>query len=192
METQNNKRNQNYGLAEYDSFHIAEVLTENTFLLPETGTALDLACGLGGNAVFLAQQGLAVTAWDISSLAIEKLTAYAAHHDLDINACEKNITNKSLPKSSYDVISVSRFLDRSLSDAIIDALKPGGLLFYQTFTREKTNGSGPNNPRFLLSRNELLRLFSPLTVVYYRENRECGNIQKGLRNEAQYIGQNTN
>jgi tellurite methyltransferase len=192
MEIQNNKRNQSHGLAEYESFHIAEVLTENSFLLPETGTALDLACGLGGNAVFLAQQGLAVTAWDISSLAIEKLTAYASQQGLDINACEKNITNQSLPKSSYDVITVSRFLDRSLSDAIIGALKPDGLLFYQTFTREKINASGPNNPRFLLSRNELLRLFSPLTVVYYRENRACGNIQKGLRNEAQYIGQNTN
>ena len=191
MDIQNSKRQQISGLTEYDSFHISQVLAENSYLLPETGTALDLACGLGGNAVFLAQQGLTVTAWDISSIAIEKLTAFAQQQDLNINACQKNITSLSLPKSSFDVITVSRFLDRALSDAIIDALKPNGLLFYQTFTREKLTAAGPNNPRFLLSRNELLRLFSALTVVYYRENRACGDTQKGLRNEAQYIGQNT-
>jgi len=170
-------------------YPVVQVLTENEFLLPATGTALDLACGIGANAIFLAEQGLAVTAWDISVVAIDKLTTYAVQQGLDINACQQNIVAESFIKCCFDVIVVSRFLDRTLSDAIIGALKPDGLLFYQTFTREKTSPKPPNNPDYLLAENELLTLFSPLRVVFYRENASIGNQLRGLRNEAQFIGQ---
>ncbi|MDD1633456.1 MAG: methyltransferase domain-containing protein, partial [Methylococcaceae bacterium] len=121
------------------SYPAVQVLSENEFLLPTTGAALDLACGMGGNAIFLAELGLAVTAWDISFVAIEKLTTYAVHQGLNINACQEKIVADSFAECCFDVIVVSRFLDRTLSDAIIGALKPDGLLFYQTFTREKTS-----------------------------------------------------
>ena len=166
-----------------------QVLIENDFLLPVTGTALDLACGLGANAIFLAELGLAVTAWDISSVAIDKLTAYAVQQGLNINARQKKITAESFTGCCIDVIVVSRFLDRSLSDAIIGALKPDGLLFYQTFTREKTSRKPPNNPDYLLTENELLTLFSSLKVVFYREYALIGEQLRGLRNKAQFVGQ---
>jgi SAM-dependent methyltransferase len=173
----------------------AAVLGENSYLLPKQGLALDLACGLGANALFLARQGLAVTAWDISEVAIAKLKAYAAQQSIQINACQQNITAQSLKKDSYDVIVVTRFLDRSLMNAIISAIKPNGLLFYQTFTREQAippetaNRHIPKNPDYLLSENELLSLCSALRLIFYRENGGCGNLQLGLRQEAQLIGQ---
>jgi tellurite methyltransferase len=166
-----------------------QVLTENDFLLPTTGIALDLASGLGANAIFLAERGLAVTAWDISSVAIEKLTTYAAQQGLNINACQEKIVVDSFAECSFDVIVVSRFLDRTLSDAIIGSLKPDGLLFYQTFTREKISQKPPNNPDYLLDCSELLELFSPLKVIFYRENALIGEQLRGLRNEAQFVGQ---
>jgi len=171
------------------SYPAAQVLSENEFLLPTTGAALDLACGMGGNAIFLAELGLAVTAWDISFVAIEKLTTYAVHQGLNINACQEKIVADSFAECCFDVIVVSRFLDRTLSDAIIGALKPDGLLFYQTFTRKKTSRKPPNNPDYLLAENELLEMFSLLRVIFYRENALIGNQQWGLRNEAQFIGQ---
>jgi tellurite methyltransferase len=167
----------------------AEVLTENDFLLPSSGMALDLASGFGANSIFLAEHGLAVTAWDISGVAIDKLTAYAVQQGLNINACQEKIMADIFTESSFDVIVVSRFLDRTLSDAIIGALKPDGLLFYQTFTREKTSRNPPNNPDYLLTENELLELFSPLRVIFYRENALIGEQLRGLRNEAQFVGQ---
>jgi tellurite methyltransferase len=170
-------------------YSTAQVLTENDFLLPPKGTALDMACGLGNNAVFLAEQGLRVTAWDISSVAIDKLKTYAVREGLKINARQRKITANSFNECSYDVIIVSRFLDRSLSGAIIGALKPDGLLFYQTFTREKTSLKPPHNPDYLLAENELLKMFSPLRVIYYRENAFIGEQSQGLRDEAQFIGQ---
>ena len=169
-----------------------QVMTENDFLLPATGVALDLASGLGANAIFLAKHGLAVTAWDISFVAMDKLTAYAVQQGLNINACQEKIVAESFTECSFDVIVVSRFLDRTLSDAIIGALKPDGLLFYQTFTREKTSPKPPNNPDYLLGCSELLALFSPLRVVFYREYALIGNQLRGLRNEAQFIGQKRN
>jgi len=183
------KWNTLYSQSNADDARVTAILSEHAFLLPPTGTALDLACGLGGNAIFLAQHGLAVTALDISSVAINKLTRHADELKLTINAYQHPITSDSLKPSSFDVIVVSRFLDRTLMNAIIDALKPNGLLFYQTFTREKTTHTPPHNPDYLLASNELLALFAPLTAVFYQENALIGQHQQGLRNEAQFIGQ---
>lgn len=183
------KWDQLYSQSVHECYTAVQVLTENDFLLPTTGTALDLACGLGANAIFLAELGLAVTAWDISIVAIEKLRTYAVQQGLNINARQEKIVADSFTECCFDVIVVSRFLDRTLSDAIIGALKPDGLLFYQTFTREKISRTPPNNPDYLLAENELLALFSPLRVIFYRENALIGEQRRGLRNEAQFVGQ---
>jgi len=167
----------------------ASVLVEHVFLLPGSGVALDLACGLGANAYFLAEQGLATTAWDISEVAIAKLKQTALSKALSIKAEAHEITQNSFKESSFDVIIISRFLDRSLSDGIISALKPSGLLFYQTFNREKIDTNGPNNPDFLLAKNELLNMFAPLKLIFYQENGKTGDLSAGLRNETQFIGQ---
>ena len=60
----------------------AAVLTEFEHLLPASGDALDLACGLGGNALHLARHGLTTRAWDSAATAIERLTAQAHAEEL--------------------------------------------------------------------------------------------------------------
>jgi tellurite methyltransferase len=177
-----------YSLDEPGSQAPVPVLTENVFLLPSAGHALDLACGLGANAIFLAEHGLKVVALDISAVAVGKLQAYADSRRLAIEARRTALCPASLPSSAFDVIVVGRFLDRSLKDAIMEALKPGGLLFYQTFTRLKIGDEGPKNPAYLLDDNELLALFLPLRPVFYRENGAIGDLRQGLRSEAQFIG----
>jgi tellurite methyltransferase len=188
IEAPSEKWNRIYRESEPGLAQPAQVLGDNDFLLPQSGTALDLACGLGANAVFLARRGLEVTALDLSAVAIDKLKEYAVTHQLPIEARRQIIDSLSLPESVYDVIVVSRFLDRTLSGSIMAALKPEGLLFYQTYTQEKQMELGPNNPEFLLGANELLTMFSSLRVVFYRENGFIGNCRLGLRNEAQFIG----
>ena len=167
----------------------AAILVENLYLLPPAGMALDLASGLGTNALVLTKQGLATQAWDISAVAMHKLQQQADAHALPIRTFTKEITPDSFVANCFDVIVVSRFLDRSICDAIMESLKLGGLLFYQTYTQQKTSEQGPNSPRFLLADNELLQLFSALKLVYYRENAGLGEVRQGLRNEAQFIGQ---
>lgn len=167
----------------------ADVLVENSFLLPINGCALDLASGLGANALFLAEKGLVTHAWDSSSVALKKLAHHALQKNLTIATKKVFIEPSSLPKNTFDVIVVSRFLDRFLCNAIIDSLNQNGLLFYQTYVKIKPDSAGPKNPAFLLDRNELLNLFNPLNLVAYRENHLIGNLQLGERNEALFVGQ---
>ncbi len=165
------------------------VLSSHRFLLPKSGQALDLACGLGANALLLAEQGLDVQAWDISPVALAALRDRATLHRLSVTTHQADITPDKFKNDYFDVIVISRFLDRTLCNAIMTALKPKGLLFYQTFTRAKFDSQGPNNPDYVLDGNELLRLFAPLKLVYYQEYARIGDLQYGNRNEACFIGQ---
>lgn len=166
----------------------ALVLRENRHLLPPHGQALDLACGLGGNALLLAQSGLNTQAWDISDVAITKLQRLALEQQLPLAPHCIDLQQQPLPIAEFDIISVSGFLDRLLCPSICSALKPGGLLFYQTHTLAKaTDARGPSSPDFLLKDGELLSLFSDLSPLVYREERDYGDLKKGLRNQAYLI-----
>ena len=169
--------------------HAAKVLSENRHLLPEEGKALDLACGRGGNALLLAEQGMDTEAWDISTVALQQLQEQAAAKKYSIKTVARDVENNPPDPESFDVIVISYFLNRNICPAIVDALKPGGLLFYQTFCRGKLSERGPSNPDFLLARNELLKLFSDLDTVFYREDNRCGNLEVGDRDSALFIGQ---
>ncbi|MFQ5487424.1 MAG: class I SAM-dependent methyltransferase [Gammaproteobacteria bacterium] len=164
------------------------VLEDNLHLLPDSGRALEIACGLGGNALLLAQQGLVTDAWDISAVAIERLSALAREHGLPLTGAVRDILHQPPEVAVYDVVVVSHFLDRSLCPYLIRALRPGGLLFYQTFTREAISAGGPSNPEFRLAENELLVLFRELRLVLYREEGTLGDVSRGFRDEAMLVG----
>ncbi|NOX91632.1 MAG: class I SAM-dependent methyltransferase [Gammaproteobacteria bacterium] len=182
------KWNNRYAAAEGKP-RVAQVLRENSHLLPASGDALDLACGLGANALLLAQAGLAVQAWDLSSVAIDALRSHAVAECLPVQAAVRNVDEQPPIPASFDVIVVSYFLQRALAPALCAALRPGGLLFYQTFVKDKVSQKGPTNPDFLLAENELLTMFAPLRLRVYHEAGALGDITQGLRNEALYIGQ---
>jgi len=165
----------------------AAVLRDNAHLLPGDGTALDVACGLGGNAVFLADQGLETFAWDSAETAIGKLADRAAQRGLLLTAELRDVLAQPPEPERFDVIVVSRFLERGLAPALIDALRPGGVLFYETFTRTRVSDRGPRSERFRLADNELLSLFAPLKPVCYREEGQLGDITRGLRDLAQLV-----
>ncbi len=166
----------------------SRVLEENLHLLPAAGRALDLACGLGGNAILLAQQGLQVDAWDIADVPIAALQELALRQQLSIQAEVRDVEANPPGPETFDVIVVSYFLDRDIIPALIQALKPGGLIYYQTFTRQRVSDRGPQRAEFRLAEQELLQLFSGLQILFYREEGCVGDVQKGLRDEAQLVG----
>ncbi|HHM04318.1 MAG TPA: methyltransferase domain-containing protein [Gammaproteobacteria bacterium] len=165
----------------------AEVLSENQHLLPVGGTALDLACGLGANALLLAEHGLDTLAWDISPVAVEKLGAIAHRRGLPLRAESKDLSTCILPPARFDVIVVAHYLERPLIPAIIDALTVGGLLFFQTFTRTALSDAGPKIPEWRLADGELWYLFQPLRPVVYREEGLLGDTRRGFRDKAQLV-----
>ncbi len=160
------------------------VLTKNLHLLPDNGRAIDVACGLGANALLMAEQGLQVDAWDYSSVALDRLNQFARQKNLAINTRLIDLETREEWQDKFDVIVVSNFLFRPLAKQICLALNSNGLLFYETFTQQKCGDHGPSNPEFLLAKNELLSLFIELKPVIYSEERDCGDISQGFRNKA--------
>ena len=171
----------------------ANVLSENLHLLHDfakgKGRALDIACGLAENSFLLAKHRFQVDAWDNSKVAVERVNQKAKDLNLSVMAEVRDVINTDLPECFYDVIVMTHYLEQSMSDQIIYALKPGGLLFFQTYTREKTISSGPEDEKYRLKRNELLSMFSELHILLYREEGLAGNTALGFRNEAMLIGQ---
>ena len=164
-----------------------DVLAENTHLLPIEGSALDLACGLGGSGLLLAERGLRTWAWDLSAVAIDALKTRAGN--LPLIAEVRDVIRQPPSPAGYDVICVGHFLDREICPAISAALRPGGLLFYQTFTRERVDQTGPGTQQYRLGTNELLELFPGLLVRFYREEGRLGDPARGFRNRAQLVAQ---
>ena len=147
----------------------------------------------------MAELGYDSYAWDISDAAIKKVQQFAQQKQLNIHSKRCDITQQELLAASFDVILVSRFLLREMIPTIIAALRPGGLIFYQTFVQDvvvnkeaerlKCASPGPKNNDFRLQTNELLKLFSTLTIRYYREEGTLGDSTKGFRNEAMLVAQ---
>lgn len=178
-----------YQKAGEGEYAAVRVLQENRHLVPHNGTALELACGMAANAIFLARCGLETTAWDISEVVIERLKESPRSCGLGITFEARDIVQQPPAADAFDVIVVSYFLDRSLIPHIKRALKPGGLIFYQTFTQTYVNEGGPKTADFRLADNELLQLFSDYQVIVYREEGCVGDTGQGYRDEALIVAQ---
>lgn len=171
MTDKKSKWDQRYSNRQSQLGDIAQVLKQQESLLPSNGRALDLACGLGSNSIFLAKHGFEVTAWDLSDVAIRQLDQLSQQLGIKIIAEARDCVRHPPPAESFDVILVARFLERALCPAISAALKPGGRLFYQTFTVH--HQGSPSNPAFLLQEKELAQLFPDLQILSYQENGEA-------------------
>ena len=165
----------------------AEILRECLPLLPR-GPALDLACGAGHNALFLASRSHSVTAVDFSCAALEALAsrALAAGFSVEragtvshprgarcrIRLVEANLEKAILPENTFDIILCFQYLQRSLFPAMARALRAGGVLLIETYTRAQLAfPGGPRNPAHLLEQGELRRAFPGLQTLFYRELR---------------------
>ena len=149
----------------------ASWLTQHADLLPREGQALDVACGRGRHALWLAERGLTTLAVDRDVDAVRDLNEEAQARRLPLVADVRDIEGAAspFPPSTYDVIVVVHYLHRALFPALIEALTPGGLLVYETFTRAQAARGKPTNPDFLLEAGELVVLVRPLEVLASRE-----------------------
>ena len=147
----------------------AALLEDNIDWFPD-GRALDIAAGTGRNAVFLAESGYEVDAIDQSRAGLQIARENALDLGTSINAIQADAHEFAYPSGRYDVISISFFrtLDR-LGD-IKEALKPGGVLYYQHHLRSSDPVEiGPSADRYRFHANEMLHACLDLTVLRYQE-----------------------
>ncbi|CAM3381873.1 SAM-dependent methyltransferase [Mycobacterium intermedium] len=131
-------------------------------VIPTAGRALDLACGQGLGAVWLACRGLSVWGVDISPVAIEHARVFSALSGVS-ERCRFDVfdLDDGLPPGPpVDMILCHQFRDRRLDAAVIERLAPGGLLAVCCMS-EVGAGSG----RFRAKPGELSAAFAELELI---------------------------
>jgi SAM-dependent methyltransferase len=135
--------------------------------------ALDVAMGRGRHALTLARAGARVFGVDWRVDALHDARRRAVAEGLAIHAWCADLRTTPLPRGAFDLIVVTRYLQRDLFVSICDALAPDGVLLYETFTVEqRRHGRGPTSAEHLLEPGELVNAFSRLHLIFTEETRE--------------------
>ncbi|MFN8524918.1 MAG: methyltransferase domain-containing protein [Chloroflexota bacterium] len=122
--------------------------------------ALDLACGIGRNGLYLAELGYHVDAWDVSDEGLALLGAELARRgETGVMPRLVDLDEAEIPTGAYDLVLNAFFLDRRLFPSIRDSLVPGGLFAFETFV-EGGSRHGAVAPEHLLNNADLLAAFS--------------------------------
>jgi len=133
-------------------------------------THLDLACGTGQNALYLARLGYHVDAWDISEVALDLLRAQleASGQSVGVTLRQVDLDLASIPTTTYDLVLDINFLERRLFHAMAEALRPYGLLLVRVLMRKPAGDD--RTPAYLLAPGELQAAFAQLETLEYIED----------------------
>ena len=140
----------------------APVLVRAAQLLPP-GAALDLACGTGRHALYLAERGWRVTAVDASAVAIQMLAGRSPTIDARVVDLEAWF---SIEPDSFDLICDLYYLQRSLFPQLRAGVRPGGLAVCAIHLVSDAPGIQPMNPAYLLEPGELRGFFAGWTLLH--------------------------
>lgn len=133
------------------------------------GRVLDIACGSGRNAIFLARRGCAVVGVDLALAALRHLQRTACRERLLVHPVQADLECHCLPAARFDAVINIRYLQRSLFGQLEHTLKPGGVLLFETFLVDQLQRGHPRNPAYLLRRGELAQAFPGLERLEYEE-----------------------
>jgi len=133
--------------------------------------ALDIACGSGRDAVFMGMEGLQVEGWDVLPDALERCRDLARRNGVEVaTRCVDLEAGPLRLAESFDLICCFRYLHRPLMPTLREAVRPGGLLVYETFVDPQREVFGkPSRESHVLRPGELLSWFDGWDVQVWRE-----------------------
>jgi len=147
-----------------------EQLKEYSSLFLPNRRALDVACGAGRHAVWLAERGWHVIGCDLSLEGLQKARALAQQRAVRLDLVCLDLGMPCLPVERFDLIVVFFYLQRNLFEPLQRALRSGGLMVYKTYTTDQNRFSGgPSHPLHLLQPQELLEQFRHFRILCYQE-----------------------
>ncbi|MHC4106970.1 MAG: class I SAM-dependent methyltransferase [Planctomycetota bacterium] len=173
-ESERERWNQKYSAEGPESFGKGPsdwlVLHEQLLDSHTKGRALDVACGNGRNSLYLAKLGYEVDAVDVSDVVVKWMRDHLVPDMGRVHPIRADLTSYKFGGSVYQVIVNVNYLERRIWRAIGNALAPGGLLCFETFTTEQIDVLKKKfNRAFALEPGELKRAFPTLEVIEYRE-----------------------
>ena len=136
---------------------------------PNAGVALDLACGLGRHALWLASRHWRVSGIDVSDVAIGKFSQAALGLNVKIDLFIGDAAEYKFEPTRFDLVVLFYHLDRSLFPKMVSALKPGGLLICKMSLQWDPDGGLTGVSANPLGRNELPLLVPELHLLYHEE-----------------------
>ena len=132
--------------------------------------ALDLAMGEGRHVGTLVRAGYKVFGVDRSFDAVRRAQSAAAG---TLRAWCADLASYPLPSRRFDLVLVTRYLDRSWFARLRETVAPGGVVMYETFTiRQRARGWGPTSPNHLLEPGELRGYFEGFEILHWAEHDE--------------------
>jgi tellurite methyltransferase len=132
--------------------------------------ALDLACGAGRNAIWLAERGFVVDAVDVAEAGLELARRRAAERGVTVGwHCLDLDEGLPVELDGYDLILAMRFLDRQVFPQLPQRLRPGGWLLCEVHLKTDVAVIGPRGEAFRAAQGELITLFPGLDVVSCEE-----------------------
>jgi tellurite methyltransferase len=142
-----------------------------------SGPVLDLACGSGRNGLHLIANGMPVVFADVNAEALGRVSQallrapHSQHKYLAMlqETDFETANGQPLEQARYGAILVFRYLHRPLMEDIKAAVKPGGLVIYETFTLDQRQFGRPSNTDFLLRPNELRDNFDNWNIHFSYE-----------------------
>ena len=156
----------------YEENNNPAVLLKDWLVKIPVGRALDLACGGGRNAVFLAQAGYQVDAIDISSEGLKQARQKSEKLGLSINWIEHDLDQCYQFDRDYNLIVVMWYVDPGLISRLCHCLAPGGYLLCEEHLIVDQEVIGPHNPDYRLAPGALRDAVTGLDVLFYRESVE--------------------
>lgn len=158
--------NERYGSGKYSSAEPHKLLIELAEKL-KPGKALDLACGVGRNAIFLAEKNWNVTAVDNSSVGIKIAQQRADEKNLkvDFHAADLEKGGFQIEPNAYDLICDFYYLQRDLFPQMKTGIKIGGIIVSTIHLYDAGGKAAP----FLLNNGELRGYFRDCLILHYHE-----------------------
>lgn len=141
------------------------LLVRHAELFDGRGWALDAACGVGQNAMFLARLGYDVLAVDASVTGLRYGRAALTPAQRRVHFVAADLERFPLPRDRFAVVTVFRFLDRVLVPHLKHAVAPGGLIVYETFNVNRLRTSPQMTCGYLLEPTELAQMFADFDVI---------------------------
>lgn len=138
--------------------------------------AIDVACGTGRNAVFLARRGWQVDAVDISEVALGHLTETATAERLPITCIQTDLEDAASRSTDfrktnrYDLAIMFRYTNMPLIDDLKSVIKAGGYLIVEQHLITEADVVGPRNPQFRVTPDALRDAVAGLDIIAYRED----------------------
>ena len=135
------------------------------------GLALDVACGMGRDSIWLARCGFRVHAVDISAVAIREAARRARHAGVDdrIAFVVADLTRFVVPHERYDLVIGFSYWEPTLLPVLRDAVRPGGFIIYETYNVWWRLTRPDVNEAYLVSPGALWDWLKGWRILAYRE-----------------------